>query len=190
LALSACERATPNTANGVAASGSDADVAMTAPSAALPPPPTDPAENALWAQALAADADDDDFARLGVREGADGLEAHLSDAKTRNAAIRALAYVAEEERFDALPLLASIATGAMDGATDDDGARAAATIEALAARPHRAVDREDASELRAGCDTLSAYVTTSGGKAEAKRLTSIARSLTMLRDYGCGVKTP
>jgi hypothetical protein len=152
-----------------------------ADAAPLPPAPDLAGLNEDWAQATSAAADDDDLARLAQREGAVGLAAKLGvkDAATRHAAISALAFVAEEERFAALPALARIA--ASDDSQADDVGRALTTIEALSARPHRAVDREDAEALAQGCATLGALA----ASRDTARAGAARRSLGMLADYGC-----
>ncbi len=147
--------------------------------APLPPAPDVAGLTEDWKRATAADADDDDLRRLAQREGAGGLEAKLGakDAATRQAALSALAFVPEEERFDPLPYLAKVA--ASDDA--DDGSRALGTIEALSARPRRAVDREDGDSLARGCALLGALA----ASRDAARAGAARRSLGMLADYGC-----
>ena len=135
-----------------------------------------------WKRATGAEADDDDLRRLAQREGAGGLEAKLGarDAATRHAAISALAFVPEEERFDPLPYLAKLAASETGGDADDV-ARALGSLEALSARPRRAVDREDGDALARGCALLAALASSK----DAARAGAARRSLGMLADYGC-----
>ncbi len=107
--------------------------------------PSSPETDALWAAAASGEADD--LARLADREGAASLAEAGADAKKKLIAIRALAYA---DGFSGLPFLASAADGA-----DADAAKAAVdSIDAIAGRPRRAVDPEDALEFRAGCTQL------------------------------------
>jgi hypothetical protein len=132
----------------------------------------------LWTRAKAGDADD--LARLADHEGAAGLVARASeDATWRLAAIRAMAFVDDPGAFEALPLLARAAR------TGDD-AEATAALESagdLAARPRRAVDPEDAAELREGCDLLLALAKDT--QAPRPRRIACVRALRMLADRGC-----
>ena len=132
----------------------------------------------LWTRAKAGDADD--LARLADREGASGLVARASeDAAWRLAAIRAMAFVDDPGAFEALPSLARAAR------TGDD-AEAMAALESagdLASRPRRAVDPEDAAELREGCDLLLALAKDT--QAPRPRRIASVRALRMLADRGC-----
>ncbi len=78
-----------------------------------------------------------------------------------------------------MPALARLA--ASDDSQADDVARALTTIEALSARPHRAVDREDAEALAQGCAALG----TLAASHDTARAAAARRSLGMLADYGC-----
>jgi hypothetical protein len=185
-ALAACHREAdagapgdPSEPGSIGECASSAGRPCAADAAPLPPPPDLAGWKEDWARATAASADDDDLARIAQREGAAGLEAKLgaTDVNLRRAAIAALAFVAEEERFDALPDLARLASAG----DADDASRALATIEALAARPHRAVDREDAVPLHDGCALLVPL----SRLPEDPRARSAARSLSMLADFGC-----
>ena len=136
-----------------------------------------PEEDLLWANA--ATGDPDDLARLADREGAAEL-ARTGSETTDNAkkltAIRALAFA---DGYAGLPFLASEADGA-------DGTRAIAaaeSIDALAAHPRRAVDPEDAPELRAGCTQL---LITAKNKAKSRQLrVDVVRALRLLQDRAC-----
>ena len=185
LTCAACHRESdsgapgdPNVPGSLAECASAPCLADAAP---LPPAPDVAGLTEDWKRATAAEADDDDLARLAQREGAGGLEAKLAvkDAATRHTALSALAFVSEEERFDALPALAR--TAGSDGADADDVARALVTLEALASRPHRAVDREDAEALAQGCTALGALAQ----NHDPQRAAAARRTLDMLADYGC-----
>ncbi len=151
----------------------------------------DPALAQLWAQA--ASGEGGDLARLADREGAAGLVERAQDGGApRATAVRAMAYAPEPGAFVALPYLAEVARGA-------DDALAQAALESvieLAARPRRALDPEDAAELKAGCDALLALAADADGSSalrsahavpgsvRARRVNAI-RALRMLADRGC-----
>jgi len=101
----------------------------------------------MWSHA--EDGDQEDLTTLATHEGAIGLVEAADDPELRPTAIRAMAYA---RGWAQLPFLAKVASG-----KDDEEARLAldATV-ALAARPRTAEDPEDASELREGCEALSA----------------------------------
>jgi hypothetical protein len=133
----------------------------------------------LWTRAKGGDSGD--LARLADREGVSGLAergAH-GDAATRLAALRAMAFAPEPGAFAGLPFLAEAARGG-------DEPQAEAALESaidLAARPRRAVDPEDAEEMKAGCDGMLALASDPKG-ARARRVLAI-RALRMLADRGC-----
>jgi hypothetical protein len=161
--------ASSSSAAGLSSSATDASPALDA----LEGPALD-----LWTRAKAGDADD--LARLADREGAAGLVARASEGATwRLAAIRAMGFVDDPGAFEALPLLARAAR------TGDD-AEATAALESagdLASRPRRAVDPEDAAELREGCDLLLALA--KDPEAPRPRRIASVRALRMLADRGC-----
>jgi hypothetical protein len=138
----------------------------------------DPVREELWARAKGGDADD--LARLADREGAGGLaERGQSDPSVRLTATRALAFAPEPGAFAGLPFLAEVA-----GGTDDVQAQAALESALdLAARPRRAIDPEDAAEMKAGCDAMLALAD-DVKRARARRVGAI-RALRMLADRGC-----
>jgi hypothetical protein len=142
----------------------------------------------LWTQAAGGEAGD--LARLADREGASGLvERAQAEPSLLMTAVRAMAFAPEPGAFVGLPLLADVARG-------PDEAAAEAAIESaidLAARPRRAIDPEDAAELKTGCDTLLALATDATGASglhlapaalRARRVGAI-RALRMLADRGC-----
>ena len=138
----------------------------------------DPVLEELWTRAKGGDADD--LARLADREGESGLaERGRSDPAARMAAIRAMAFAPEPGAFGGLPFLAEAARG-----TDEPQAQAAleSAID-LAARPRRAVDPEDAAEMKAGCDSMLALA--KDVKAPRARRVNAIRALRMLADRGC-----
>jgi hypothetical protein len=129
----------------------------------------------LWERAK--ELEPDDLARLANREGASGLveEGSRNPAK-KPTAIAALAYA---DGLSALPWLAEAAD-----ADDEPSARAAIeSIDALAARTRRAVDPEDAAELRAGCDRLLVIAKNTSKKRPVR--VGAVRALRMWSDRGC-----
>lgn len=133
----------------------------------------------LWT--AAASLAPEDLSRLALREGTAGLVAGATDPARRRVAVLALQFV---DDLDGLPFLAEAAAG-----QDAELATGAAeSIEALAARPRRAVDPEDALEVRAGCDRLREVLK---DKAKSKPLRfRLARTLRMLEDRGCARDLP
>ncbi len=81
--------------------------------------------------------------------------------------------------FSELPLLAQVGT---DG-NDADARSALDSAVALAARPRRSVDPEDADELHAGCATLLSLAR-AVDRPRDRRVLAI-RALRMLSEYGC-----
>ncbi len=149
--------------------------------AAAPEPRSEQLE-AMWTRAKEAREDEpDELARLAHKEGAAGLVERGADPAWRETAIRAMAYA---DGWDGLPWLADIASGC-EGATDKDATLAVESASALAARPRRAVDPEDAAELHAGCTRLASLA------GDAKKPKAVAdgaaRALRMLADYGCSL---
>jgi len=171
LALVACSKSHASTGDG----SIDAGVAFAS---------NDPTLEALWARAQSDAGEADDLARLADREGAGGLAARANaDPAARVTALRAMAYAPEPGAWEGLPLLAEAAR-----APGDDEANAALdSVIDLAARPRRAIDPEDAAELKQGCDVLLAIATAHDAKTampRARRVKAI-RALRMLADRGC-----
>jgi hypothetical protein len=167
LLLVACGGATAACAKSSASSGEAgaASAHVDAPS---------PEVDALWAAASSGEADD--LARLADREGAASLAEAGSDPTKKSRAIQALAFA---EGFAGLPFLAQAADGA-----DADAAKAAVdSIDAIAGRPRRALDPEDATEFRAGCTQL---VSTAKNPTKSRPIrVGIIRALRMWADRGC-----
>jgi hypothetical protein len=138
-------------------------------SAALPAAPDD-----LWARA--ASGAPEDLARLAQAEGSEGLVAGATSAERRMIAIKALAHV---DGFGALPFLSEIAASGKD----DEARAALESIADAAARPRRALDPDDALELRRGCDTLLALAR--DASVPRARRTRAVSALRMLADRGC-----
>jgi hypothetical protein len=141
-------------------------------------PAPDPVLEELWAQAKGGEAGD--LARLADREGESGLvERAQVDPASRQTALRAMAFAPEPGAFAGLPFLAEAARGA-------DEAQAEVALQSaidLAARPRRAIDPEDAAEMKAGCDSLLALA--NDPKASRARRVNSIRALRMLADRGC-----
>jgi hypothetical protein len=139
---------------------------------------TDPVLEALWTRAKGGNADD--LARLADREGEGGLaERGRSDPSARLVATRAMAFAPEPGALAGLPFLAEIAAGT-------DEAEAEAALESaidLAARPRRAIDPEDAAEMKEGCDAM--LVLADDVKRPRARRVGAIRALRMLADRGC-----
>jgi hypothetical protein len=136
--------------------------------------PMDGREEALWA--AAAQGDPEELMRLEDEVGCRGLRERAVRADLRSTALRAMKYCPD---FSELPWLARIA-----GDRDDGEARMALeTIDALAARPRRAVDPEDADELHAGCEALVALARETS-RPQGRRVLAV-RALRMLADRGC-----
>jgi hypothetical protein len=148
------------------------------PSEAGAAAPADPVEADLWARAKenVASGDVDDLARLADHIGLAGLLAHEADPAQRLTVIHALAFV---DGFEQLPWLAKTARQGADG----DAAAALDAVNAMAARPRRAVDPEDAAELREGCDALLALA--KDAQAPKPRRVPAIRALRMLSERGC-----
>lgn len=161
----------------------------TAPSAALPDGAkvqdaaivavaVDLATEELWTQAKGGEAGD--LARLADRVGESGLvERAAANPGSRMTALQAMAFAPEPGAFGGLPFLAESARG------PDEGQAQAALQSAidLAARPRRAIDPEDAPEMKAGCDSMLALA--SDPKAPRARRVNAVRALRMLADRGC-----
>lgn len=134
----------------------------------------DARETELWGRAK--EGEGDDLARLADYVGSVGLVERGADPALRATAVRALAFVHD---FAALPWLASVGA-------DRDDAEAVSALDAiveLASQPRRAVDPEDASELREGSDKLLALAKDTS-TANERRVRAI-RALRMLVDRHC-----
>ena len=169
LSVLGCGRGQTSTAGPPASGAPDKDSGPAAVSSAL----SERLET-IWAQAK--EGEPDDLARLASKEGALGLVERGAQPEWRETAIRALAF---SDGWAGLPWLAEVA----DGANEKEATLAVESTNALAARPRRAVDPEDAAELRAGCDRL-AQVANQPKKAKAITL-GASRTLHMLTDRGC-----
>ena len=123
----------------------------------------------------------EDLGRLALREGSVGMVAGAMTPERRRVTVHALAFA---EDLEALPFLGEISAG-----PDPELALVAAeSANALAARPRRSVDPEDAIEVREGCDRLRAVAAT---KEKPKTLrVKIVRALAMLGDRGCARDLP
>jgi hypothetical protein len=135
----------------------------------------DERERAQWAAAREGDAEE--RMRLVDLVGCEGLrERTLAEADLRGVAVAAMAYCSD---FAELPWLAEVAAGK----NDSDARAALDAIGQLAARPRRATDPEDASELHEGCAALLAMARETGRPKE-RRVLAI-RALRMLAERGC-----
>lgn len=168
LLLAACGGATTACAKSAGAS-SDAG-----PAASAHVDEKSPELDALWAAAASGEADD--LARLADREGAAALAEAGADPNKKLTAIRALAFA---DGFAGLPFLAQAA----DGADAEQSRAAVDAIDALAGAPRRAVDPEDAVELRAGCNQLL-VIAKNSAKPRPVRV-GIVRALRMWADRAC-----
>jgi hypothetical protein len=129
-----------------------------------------------WAAASAKEVDPEELARLADLVGCEGLREHGDDPTLRPTAIRAMQFCRD---FSELPWLAQVgATG-----TDDDARAALDAVVALAARPRRATDPEDADELHVGCGALLDLAR--GVERPKERRVRAIRALRMLTDRGC-----
>ena len=102
----------------------------------------------MWNHARDAGTEED-LAVLAVHEGGAGLVEAAADPALSATAIRAMPFA---RGWAMMPYLATTL-----GGEDETLAKlAAGSLQDLAARPRRAVDAEDAEELREGCETLGA----------------------------------
>jgi hypothetical protein len=167
LALFACSRSSPSAGAGDAAPA----VSVSASAAAA----IDPREDELWRRA--SDGEGDDLARLVDYAGCAGVEERgRNDAALRATAARAMAYCHD---FSGLPWLAEVG---QDG-PDADALAALDSAVQLAAQPRRAVDPDDAPELREGCDRLMALAR-DVARPRDRRILAI-RALRMFSERGC-----
>ncbi len=152
-ACSACGKSTPGGGPNGALGGPSASASSVIDppvSRASVPPDAGPAvarDVAMWA--VAKDGAAEDLASLAAHEGAAGLIEAAADPALRPTALRALAFA---RGWSQMPFLAQLAA-----AKDDEEARIAlGGAIALAARPRRSEDVEDATELFEGCEQLAA----------------------------------
>jgi len=145
------------------------------PREAAAPVEAAPAEvDLVWARAR--DGEVEDLSRLAQREGSAGLAEAASQPERRLTAIRAMAYV---EGAEALPWLANAATSGNEA----EASAALESVAVIAARPRRAVDPEDAVELREGCDKR--FETCVDRFANAANFRGEPHLLRMLAERGC-----
>lgn len=135
--------------------------------------PEDPRAADLWAHA--ADGDADDLERLYAYVGSDALMEAASTPARHLVAIRALAWA---DDFVALPFLASIAASG----TDEEASAALESVVAIASRPRRSTDPEDAIELRTGLTSLLALA--KEPTRPPRRRTLAVRALRLFVDRG------
>jgi hypothetical protein len=167
VAAVGCDKKPSSSSNGSPANGTDleaADVVL----------PMDSREASQWAAAAAGEPEE--LMRLEDLVGCAGLRERATQRDLRGTALRAMQYCAD---FSELGWLAQIA----DQGNDDDARAALETIDALAARPRRATDPDDADELHAGCGVLLGLARTTARPPE-RRLLAV-RALRMLADRGC-----
>lgn len=138
----------------------------------------DPREAAQWA--AAREGEPEELMRLADLVGCEGLADGAAIPDLRPTALSAMQYCRD---FSELPLLAQVATEGNDA----DARLALGSAVALAARPRRSVDPEDADELHAGCVTLLSLAR-AVDRPRDRRVLAI-RALRMLSEYGC-VKRP
>ena len=167
LMLVACGGAGAACAKSAASSG---DAGAASSHLDVPSPEID----ALWAAAASGEADD--LARLADREGSAALAEAGADPNKKLVAIHALAYA---DGFAGLPFLAQAA----DGADATQAHDAVDSIEMMAARPRRAVDPEDALEVRAACTQLL-IIAKNAAKPRPVRV-GVIRALRMWGDRAC-----
>jgi hypothetical protein len=136
--------------------------------------PADPRLASLWS--AAPDGDPEELMRLADRVGCDGLHEGAARATDRLTALRAAQFC---DDFSELPWLAEVATTG----SDPDAHAALDAVVALAARPRRPVDPEDADELHAGCASLLALAK-AVDRPRDRRVPAVS-ALRMLVDYGC-----
>jgi hypothetical protein len=135
---------------------------------------SDPREAVQWS--AAHEGEPEELMRLADLVGCEGLEEGAARPELRSTALQAMQYCRD---FSELPFLAQVG---FDG-SDDDARAALASAVALAARPRRSVDPEDADELHAGCTTLLSLAR--GLERPRERRVLAIRALRMLSEYGC-----
>ena len=125
----------------------------------------------LWTRA--SDGEGDDLARLADREGSVGLIERAVDPALTRTSILALAYA---DGYAGLPFLAATA----GGENESLALLAAESLVEIAARRRRAIDPEDALEIREGCDH-ALRVAKNGEKPRRLRVL-LVRALRMFAD--------
>ena len=138
------------------------------------PPPMDAREAAQWA--AAQQGDPEELMRLEDLVGCEGLRDRADEPSRRLTALYAMEYCAD---FSELPWLADWATEGGDA----EARAALETIGAMAAKPRRATDPEDASELHAGCGALLSLAK-SPSRPKERRVLAV-HALRMLAERGC-----
>jgi hypothetical protein len=134
----------------------------------------DPREAAQWA--AAREGEPEELMRLADLAGCEGLHEGAAQPDLRPTALLAMQYCRD---FSELPFLAQVGTDGSDG----DARTALASAVALAARPRRSVDPEDADELHTGCVSLLSLAR-AVDRPRDRRVLAI-RALRMLSEYGC-----
>ena len=131
----------------------------------------------LWAAAAAApEGEADELLRLAHYAGSPGLVEAAQAGRSAVVAARALAFT---DDFVGAPFLADLAR---TGAPEEAAAALDALLE-LAAQPRRAVDPEDAAELRRAA--LGLRDLAHDAKAPRAHRVAAVRALRMLADRGC-----
>jgi hypothetical protein len=166
-----CGKATPPKASAAAGEAAVIAEAPAADAAVV----IDESEQAAWNEA-ADGGDPAELLRIARRLSCEDLRARASLAGLRLLAVRAMAYCPD---FTELPWLAETATTG----PDDVAGEALDSILEQAARPRRAVDPEDAEELRAGCTALLALARAQD-RPRIRRIRAVA-ALRMLSERGC-----
>jgi hypothetical protein len=141
--------------------------------------PMDAREAAQWV--AAAQGEPEELMRLVDRVGCSGVRDRATQGDLRRTALRAMQYCPD---LSELAWLAAVAAGP----GDEDARAALETIDALAARPRRATDPEDAEEVHDGCATLLGLVR-DPSRPKERRLLAV-RALRMLTDRGCAAPPP
>ena len=164
-ACGGCRRPHPDATSAAAASASASGAALETDAGAQAPR----SSSLLWASAKEGEAED--LMSLAAEEGAAGLVEAAAEADRRPTAIRAMGFA---RGWAQLPFLVRAA-----GAKDDDEAKLAldAVLE-LAARPRKAEDPEDKSELQEGCEALDGLAR-DAARPRARRVAAI-RALRMM----------
>jgi hypothetical protein len=134
----------------------------------------DAREAAQWE--AAREGDPGELMRLADLAGCEGLHEGASQPELRPTALLAMQYCRD---FSELPFLSQVG---VDG-SDADARAALGSAVALAARPRRSVDPEDADELHTGCATLLSLAR-AADRPRDRRVLAI-RALRMLSEYGC-----
>ena len=124
---------------------------------------------AIWSSAR--EGQPEDLASLATHEGAAGLVEAAAEPELHTTALRAMGYA---RGWAQLPYLARAASGSVD----EEAKIALEAVIELAARPRRAEDVEDESELRDGCEKLGALARDTA-RARDRRVVAL-RALRMM----------